>query len=203
MSKKNLSDLLREEAAATPAPDPTEASESSTEVSESVPATPARTSRRGPTKADLEQQVAELTTALAAAETGATELQTQVQALQGDLETQQGRLFELKESLEKAEQAVQAKDAQLTKVASELAEAKQVIVRMTETPAAPPPPAPVPAVTPAPSSAPSERAPLTVRMPSVSRRAMAKGIPEYAIQRGEPTKSQNSMLSDDDIGWVD
>jgi hypothetical protein len=39
--------------------------------------------------------------------------------------------------------------------------------------------------------------------PPPLRRGPARGIPEYAIQRGEKTPVKNTMLSDDDIGWVD
>ena len=42
----------------------------------------------------------------------------------------------------------------------------------------------------------TNRSTLTLR----NRPSSYKAIPEYAIQRGE---QNNSMLSDDDIGWVD
>ncbi|MDA0673684.1 MAG: hypothetical protein O3C67_08290, partial [Cyanobacteria bacterium] len=61
-------------------------------------------------------------------------------------------------------------------------------------PAAPQPPAAPPAET---------RAPLSVRMASPMRRGAARGIPEYAIQRGDKPQVKNTMLSDEDIGWVD
>jgi septal ring factor EnvC (AmiA/AmiB activator) len=180
MTKKNLSDLLREETQA-PATKPSEKSTSS--PSKSTPA--ARSgSRRGPTKADLEQQVQALTAELATSQAQETKLLDQIKGLQGDLDTQQSRLFELKDTLEKVEGAAQQKDDQLAKLTTELEAAKQVILKMSQ---------PAPEPKPAPSS---ERAPLAIKM---SRRAPAKHIPEYAIQRGE----QKSMVSDMDIGWFD
>jgi chromosome segregation ATPase len=177
MTKKNLSDLLREE---------TQPPEATSQTS--PPTTRRATSRRGPTKADLEQQVKDLTASLAASLEATqgqdTKLLEQIKALQTDLETQQSRLFELKDALADAEKAAQQKETQLSKLTTELEEAKQVILKMSQ-PAPEPKPAPI-----------SERAPLAVKM---SRRAPAKHIPEYAIQRGE----QRSMVSDMDIGWFD
>ena len=45
----------------------------------------------------------------------------------------------------------------------------------------------------------TSRQTLSLRPPSRRPMGSSKPIPDYAIQRGE----QNSMLSDDDIGWVD
>ncbi|MDA0268070.1 MAG: hypothetical protein O3A14_14210 [Cyanobacteria bacterium] len=172
MTKKNLSDLLREETQPSEPAPPTEP-------------TPRRsTSSRGPTKADLEQQVKRLTADLDTIKTQESKLLDQIKGLQGDLEDQQSRLFELKDALEKAENATQQKDTQLLKLTAELEEAKQVILKMSQ---------PQPESKPTPSP---ERAPLAVKM---SRRAPVKHIPEYAIQRGE----QRSMVSDMDIGWFD
>ncbi len=175
MTKKNLSDLLREE---TQPPE----TEPPTEPAQKAARRPS--SRRGPTKADLEQQVKKLTTDLGSIKAQESKLLDQIKGLQGDLETQQSRLFELKDTLEKTDSTVQQKDAQLVKLTAELEEAKQVILKMSQ-------PEPQPKAEPTP-----ERAPLAVKM---SRRAPAKHIPEYAIQRGE----QRSMVSDMDIGWFD
>ncbi|MEB3268183.1 MAG: hypothetical protein VKJ09_06565 [Leptolyngbya sp.] len=204
MTKKNLSDLLREEAG-TPPPQ----SADSSPAAQAKPAT-SRSARR-PTKADLEQQVTELTTALAAATTREQDLQTQLTGLQADLASQQERLFELKDRLEQAAATTQEKEAALAKATAELAEAKQVILKMTAAPVAPAPPSPVapPPVAPAPAAVPpaappaETRAPLSVRMASPMRRGAARGIPEYAIQRGDKPQVKNTMLSDEDIGWVD
>lgn len=173
MTKKNLSDLLREET------QPPEA----TSQAPSTPKTARRTtSRRGPTKADLEQQVKDLTANLDKTQGQETKLRDQIKGLQTDLETQQSRLFELKDALENAEKTAQQKETQLNQLTAELDEAKRIILKMSQ-------PAPEP-------KSDSERAPLAVKM---SRRAPAKHIPEYAIQRGE----QRSMVSDMDIGWFD
>jgi peptidoglycan hydrolase CwlO-like protein len=150
--------------------------------------------------------VKELQTALAAAETREADLQTQVQGLQADLETHQARLFELKDNLEQAQLTTQGKAEELSQVTAELAEAKAVILKMSAAPA--PRPAPPEPASPAPPAAgappaPSGRAPLSVRMPTGSRRGAPRGIPEYAIQRGEKAPVKNTMLSDEDIGWVD
>ncbi|NJN20759.1 MAG: hypothetical protein HC812_05660 [Leptolyngbya sp. RL_3_1] len=185
MTKKNLSDLLREEtqspAIKSPESPPSPAASSPAKVK--APAARSA-SRRGPTKADLEQQVQTLTAELATCQGQETKLLDQIKGLQGDLDTQQARLFELKDTLEKAEHTAQQKEEQLVKLTAELEAAKQVILKMSQ-------PAPEPKPTPS-----TERAPLAIKM---SRRAPAKHIPEYAIQRGE----QKSMVSDIDIGWFD
>ncbi|MGD1904592.1 MAG: hypothetical protein ACFB0C_01205 [Leptolyngbyaceae cyanobacterium] len=178
MTKKNLSDLLREET------QPAEAVPKASQTQAKKTAPRRSPSRRGPTKADLEQQVKALTANLDAAKTQEAKLLDQVKGLQADLETQQSRLFELKDTLEKTEKSTQQKETQLSKLVAELEEAKQVILKMSQ-----------PAPEPKPERV-SERAPLAVKM---SRRAPAKHIPEYAIQRGE----QRSMVSDMDIGWFD
>lgn len=180
MTKKNLSDLLREETQPSEPASPTASSTASPKKA----TTRRSTSSRGPTKADLEQQVKRLTADLGAIKAQEAKSLDQIKGLQGDLDNQQSRLFELKDTLEKAEKIVQQKDTQLLKLTAELEEAKQVILKMSQ-------PQPEPKPTPSP-----ERAPLAVKM---SRRAPAKHIPEYAIQRGE----QRSMVSDMDIGWFD
>lgn len=142
----------------------------------------------------LAKKVAELEAALKTS-------QKQVAGLQEDLETHQGRIYELKDNLEAAEREATAKDKQLTKVTKELEDAKDMIRKLTEIsnqpaqtkkegPAQPKPSHPVLGADLA-----TNRHTLSVRQQRTSRKA----IPEYAIQRGE----QNSMLSDDDIGWVD
>ena len=145
MTKKNLSDLLKAEAqpsaSPTPAADaPAAATPAADAPKSTAKSTPARTPRSTVTKADLESQVAALTADLAAAAQRETTLTAQVKGLQGDLETQQTRLFELKDALEKAEAEATAKNQQIEKVTAALAEAKQTILKMTEMAAAPPPP---------------------------------------------------------------
>lgn len=204
MSKKNLSDLLKEEVQPTPAP------EAAVEEAAKAPdsPTPSRSTRqRGPTKADLEKQVAELEAALQAATTAATakeaELTQTIAELQQDLDAQQTRLFELKDGLEQAEKAAQEKAAQLETAIAELEEAKQVILKMS-TAAAPPEPQasapPAPISVPTRPTAPAPRPALSVKM---MRRGGEKGIPEYAIRRGEQPAKTQAMLSEEEIGWVD
>lgn len=203
MSKKNLSDLLKEEVQPTPAPEAA--------VEEAVKApdspTPSRSTRqRGPTKADLEKQVAELEAALqsatAAAAAKEAELTQTIAGLQQDLDAQQARLFELKDGLEQAEKAAQEKATQLETAIAELEEAKQVILKMSAAaPPAPQPSAPpAPIAVPARPTAPAPRPALSVKM---MRRGGEKGIPEYAIRRGEQPAKTQAMLSEEEIGWVD
>jgi chromosome segregation ATPase len=131
MTKKNLSDLLREE---TQASATKSSGKPTTQVASPTKSAPAArsTSRRGPTKADLEQQVQALTAELATSQAQETKLLDQIKGLQGDLDTQQARLFELKDTLEKVESAAQQKDDQLAKLTAELEEAKQVILKMSQ-----------------------------------------------------------------------
>ena len=100
----------------------------------------------------------------------------------------------------------QAQTAQITKLTAELNEAKQVILKLTEAnqqakaQAQAEAEAASKAAPEAPATKPAERQSLKLRR----HYANYKSIPEYAIQRGTPTGGQNnSMLSDDDIGWVD
>lgn len=120
-------------------------------------------------------------------------------ALQTDVDTHQNRIFELKDSLEKAESDRQKQAAQLEKLTAELKEAKQVILKLSEANQAANQAADQPSAE-EPAAQPAERQSLKLRRPYTSY----KSIPEYAIQRGTPAGGQNnSMLSDDDIGWVD
>ena len=153
---------------------------------------------------DLERQLAEST--------------DQIAALQEDVDTHQGRIFELKDALEKAEKksiseaeaaqsAAEEKDAQIKTLTAELEEAKQTILKLS-------------------ASRPDSRKPLVSKREKSEKKAIAqpsaakktttsglsvrkpyssyKSIPEYAIKRGTALPGQNnSMLDDDDIGWVD
>ncbi|MGB7247985.1 MAG: hypothetical protein WBC73_03520 [Phormidesmis sp.] len=136
----------------------------------------------------------------------------QISALQDDIETHQDRIFELKDSLEKAQSESQEKESQLQKLSAELKEAKQVILNLSAThqdAAIPADPSQTksqitttePAAAKASENASKARQSLSVTRP---RYSSYKSIPEYAIDRGTPLKGQNnSMMSDDDIGWVD
>jgi hypothetical protein len=150
-----------------------------------------------------------------------------VQGLQEDLNKQQERLFELKDTLEKAQNAAKADADKLKQVTKELEEAKSVILKMTEaaeaTPATKPaPPAPVPAPTAA-SPELESKPTLAVKLPPGGgdiyrgprlpayksyggdiardrRFPPQKPLPDYAIDHGQ---QKNKMLSDEEIGWVD
>lgn len=132
----------------------------------------------------------------------------QVVALQEDVDTHQSRIFELKDTLKKTEGDSKKKDTQLKKLTAELEDAKAVILKMSAAAKDAAKSAAKPVV--------AEKAPLAKAKPSaksasglsLSRRGTPyssyKSIPEYAIQRGTPAGGQtNSMMSDDDIGWVD
>ncbi len=146
----------------------------------------------------------QLTTKISELEAALGQSAEKASALQTDVDMHQDRIFELKDSLEKAERDRQTQTTQIAKLTAELDEAKQVILNLSEAnqqaehqaqAEAEPEAAPE-----ALAAKPAERQSLQLRRPFTSY----KSIPEYAIQRGTPTGGQNnSMLSDDDIGWVD
>ncbi|NEQ42197.1 MAG: hypothetical protein F6K00_00995 [Leptolyngbya sp. SIOISBB] len=167
----------------------------------------------------------QLTTDLAVAGKKEAALDKQVKGLQEDLNKQQERLFELKDTLEKAQKTAKADANKLKKVTKELEEAKTVILKMTEAAETIPEPEPAP-VSPPPTAASPEletKPALAVKLPPGGgdiyrgqrlpaykssggdiyhgRRLPAhKNIPDYAIDHGE---QKNKMLSDEEIGWVD
>ncbi|MEO0539346.1 MAG: hypothetical protein AAFZ80_00615 [Cyanobacteria bacterium P01_A01_bin.105] len=126
--------------------------------------------------------------------------------LQADVTTHQNRVYELKDSLDVAQKAEQKKAADLEKVKAELKAAKDTIRQLTvqpsvaqaESPAKPAeqPAAQKPAHTIMGADLARNRRTFSARRPPTPR----KSIPDYAILRDG---QQNSMLSDDDIGWVD
>jgi len=165
-----------------------------------------------PDTAALDKQIVELNTAIAKAN-------EQISALQEDIDTHQSRIFELKDSLKTAENDGKQKDTQLKQISAELEAAKQTILNLTEA-AQKAQEASVAeqknnqaktlsrqtlsrqttAQKASAQSTPSKSLTLQQRRPYSSY----KSIPEYAIQRGTPAAGQsNSMLNDDDIGWVD
>ena len=218
MTKKRIADLLKEEVEKTTEPDQTSAKSASqqpqadteaastsskeptatsanrtrkrTTTSKSGSTTAARKSSTGTSStAGLEKQVAELETALKQAK-------EQIAALQKDIETHQTRVFELKDELTASNKATTDKAEELTKITQELETAKETIRNITaaqEEDKAPKDETPQKVIHGADLA--TNRNTLSLR----SRPSSYKAIPEYAIQRGE----QNSMLSDDDIGWVD
>ena len=132
--------------------------------------------------------------------------------MQDDVKTHQDRVYELKDSLDSAQKAAQKQDADLSKVRAELETAKDTIRQLTAEPKSetkPPETKPVEAkpveTKPAhPVMGPDlarNRQTLSARRPPTNRPSRgSKAIPDYAILRDG---QQNSMLSDDDIGWVD
>ncbi len=148
--------------------------------------------------------------------------ESQISALQDDVNTHQDRIFELKDSLETAENESKNKDADLEKISAQLKEARQTILKISENQnaekerlakaeeqtiretaereAAEEKAATEAAAEAKKLKAEKQKSSLSYRRPYSSY----KSIPEYAIQRGTPASGQNSsMLDDDDIGWVD
>jgi chromosome segregation ATPase len=183
-------------------------SASAASSAQKTPAGKAKPATTSASTAEFTDKIAELGAAL-------NRSAEQISTLQADLSTHQSRIFELKDSLQKSERDRQQKDTALAKLSSELEEAKQTILKLTAAQAArqqeakqseqakpESSTAKKPAEKPAEKSAekPAARPSLSLRKPYSSY----KSIPEYAIQRGTSDSGQiNSMLSDDDIGWVD
>lgn len=209
MTKKNLSDLLKEEANTSDAPsadtqsDPSTSAKTANAKESATKSTSSRSTSRL-TKADLEKQIAQLEADLKAAADREATLTKQVKGLQDDLAKQQQHIFEFKDALEKAETSAKVDAEKLQKATEELAEAKQVILKMTE----------AAAEKTAEKSAeklaekPTESKPaLSVKMRpggdiyrGSRRLPPRKEIPDYAIEHGE---QKNHMLSNEEIGWVD
>ncbi len=141
-----------------------------------------------PAPGDSADRLSALEKDLAASQKDKAQLEKTIAGLQKDLETQQGRLFELKDSLAQAETAAKAKAEALAKTQAELDEAKKTILKLTE--AAAPAPHRISGV---------DILPRRPVEPKANRPAYHRGVPDYAIQKGQP----NTMLTDADIGWVD
>jgi hypothetical protein len=145
-----------------------------------------------PALAQLEAVLATLTQEKAA-------LEKTVQGLQSDLAAQQTRLFELKDSLDKAEAVAKAKTKALEKSEAALAEAKQTILKLTDTQATASVPAKAPALEPTPMRRSGGDIIPRQPMAAPSKPGYVRGVPTYTAQSDQP----NPMLSDADIGWVD
>ncbi|MFE4105860.1 hypothetical protein [Almyronema epifaneia] len=211
MTKKRLSDLLREEVdkpEETAAAQSAEAATSSAE-SQPPPAQPAsqaagetqatsRSSRsRGPTKADLEKRVSELETALAEARDRETDITQRTEGLKSDLSKQQTLIFQLKEKLEKSEAAAKETTQQLDETTQALSEAKKTILHLTEAAKAPPTQVKT-------SPAAPELQPAAAPTPAKQRQPLAlSSRPPAALPRYVAPSAQPKMLTDDEIGWVD
>ncbi|MEO1589792.1 MAG: hypothetical protein AAFU71_00730 [Cyanobacteria bacterium J06632_22] len=149
----------------------------------------------------LKNRITELEHQLAAANQKVTDLQE-------DVKTHQDRVYELKDQLDAAQKAAKKQDTTLKKVSTELETAKDTIRQLTAAPpteAASPPPAQSTDLKPVEKKPahPIMGADLARNRQTLSARRPPRGsksIPDYAILRDG---QQNSMLSDDDIGWVD
>ena len=127
----------------------------------------------------------------------------QIDALQADVSTHQARIFELKDSLQQAENTTKQKDTQLKQLTDELETAKATIRKLTEANREKAAQAADKAAADKAAADKAHRKSLTLQR-SRTTYSSYKSIPEYAIQRGTPAGGQaNSMMSDDDIGWVD
>lgn len=225
MTKKRIADLLKEEvekpsasdtaarkrsAAKKPAPESSTAKSSAKTTAAKAKSDAASKSAASKTPAKTTAKSTTATKDVKSADTAALskkneQLQAeldkaiaQITALQEDVQTHQERVFELKDSLEKAESDGKKKAAQLEKATADLQEAKQTILKLSAAQQAKAEEAKAAA---AKAQSQSQKQALSVQQ---SRRPSYKSIPEYAIQRGTPTGGQNnSMMSDDDIGWVD
>ncbi|MEL7502525.1 MAG: hypothetical protein AAFN18_08655 [Cyanobacteria bacterium J06554_6] len=158
----------------------------------------------------LKNRISELENQLAAAN-------QKIADLQADVATHQDRVYELKDSLDAAQQDAQKKDADWEKVKAELETAKDTIRQLTAEPSSPEVPQPESSQPKSSKSQLAAKAPPSEPKPArkimgadlaTDRRTLSarrrstgsKAIPDYAILRDG---QQNSMLSDDDIGWVD
>ncbi|MFM7470482.1 MAG: hypothetical protein ACKO5P_03085 [Nodosilinea sp.] len=203
MTKKRLSDLLKEEAGKSDSPDlsnpesPPESrpplsrrrgtaaalhgsSSQPTPIAPSPDQTPASVEATPP--ADIDSTVPDLEKVIARLETEKGTLANTVKALQADLEAQQGRLFELKDQLDKSQ--------------IELQEAKQTILKLSQANQAPA----TPTVARSAASKSSSRISGVDIIPrSPSQPGYRRGVPSQPAQVSQP----NPMISNDDIGWVD
>lgn len=223
MTKKRIADLLKEEVEKPKASEGRTRKRSSAKSTESDVAktgaskpaarktgaaaakSTTKAKRTGSSKAETDA----LNKRIASLEAELSKANAQIEALQEDVETHQARVFELKDELEGAQGDRQKTAIALTKTTAELEDAKQTILKLTE---AQEKKAKAQAKEESAAAEAEEKAEgktgkkpekksLSVRQ---SRYSPYKAIPEYAIRRGAPASGQNnSMMSDDDIGWVD
>jgi hypothetical protein len=138
--------------------------------------------------------MAELEAALATTRAEKAALEEMVRGLQANLEAQQARLYELKDSLDKAEIKADTQTKALTKAETALEEARQTILKLTEANAQPS----------LPTKPPTRQSGVDIlpRQPfqASPQKGYVRGIPS-----SPPVVSEqpNPMLSDADIGWVD
>ncbi len=212
MTKKRIADLLKEEVEktneTTQAPADNESQEAGAKANattdkSSADTSPNRTKKRTSKASTTAKQTnAEDANNIAALEKQITELEAslkqakeQISGLQDDIKTHQTRIFELKDELDASQKSESEKATELAKANEELETAKETIRQITahHEKATKPEEA---------SQKVIHGADLAINRNTLSLRnrpSSYKAIPDYAIQRGE----QNTMLSDDDIGWVD
>ena len=133
-------------------------------------------------------QNAELQAELATARQHETALQQQIDQLKADLQQEIDQSDQLIAELDEVKQHVMQKETLLEQVTTELEEAKKVILQLSAANADP--------VT---KTAPHRSQPPQKLMSAKPQRAYLKRLPDYCIQ-SEP---KSTLLSDDDIGWVD
>ena len=211
MTKKRIADLLKEEveksneADLSPKTSQDSAPETDTDSASDTKASSGTRTRKRTARASAaaknpqsdDNNTAALKKQIAELEKSLEQAQEQITELQDDIETHQTRIFELKDELEASQKAAAEKTDALAKATEELETAKETIRQIT-----------------AAQQKENEKsddtasqtvihgADLATNRNTLSLRNRPRGykaIPDYAIQRGE----QNSMLSDDDIGWVD
>ncbi|MGD1952816.1 MAG: hypothetical protein ACFB14_24700 [Leptolyngbyaceae cyanobacterium] len=209
MTKKRIADLLKEEVEKTNeaelTPNTSQSPEADTDTASSAKASAGTRTRKRTTKASTATKTAEakatntakLEKQIADLEKSLKQAQEQITGLQDDLKTHQTRIFELKDELDTSQKATIEKTEALIKITEELETAKDTIRKITAAQQEEKEKSDNAA-----SRTVIHGADLATNRSTLSLRNRPggyKAIPEYAIQRGE----QNSMLSDDDIGWVD
>jgi chromosome segregation ATPase len=179
MTKQNLSDLLRQEV--NKDDDATVAPKASAEAGKTVSRS-RKTSPSSPT--ELEGQVQELKAALAQAAEQEQQMQTQVQNLQ----------LELKQK-EKSIAALDVEGAKVEKLQRELAEAKEMILQLSEANTQ------MSKTLDELKNPPKSQAIQSTKPPSVQRKISSlTPLRHHSIQHGPPPSSKPKSL---DVGWMD
>lgn len=231
--KRNLSDLLRDEAesldaSAEDAPAAEQTIDISAEVAEESAIEPARRAH-SPTKADLQAIVTDLTVELEAMRDREQQLQSQISELEAKLNAQQAQQAQIDQlqiqlqqqadqsaQLAQVQQRLEAEQAQTVQLKTELEEAKQLILKLSAAnskpeakPAARPAPAPLPQraslqAKPLPErSTPQRTSAIQPARPIVPPRPVMPTRPIASNTIPIMSSENDTRLSDADIGWVD